>query len=83
MVASLPLLSLRQRLNAHVLLILLMGAFIGAPVQAAEELSGVAQALSGSGPQVESADEARIETTPSPGRDNHIKARIAGIFSEN
>ncbi|GHC33047.1 hypothetical protein GCM10010082_29510 [Kushneria pakistanensis] len=82
MAVSLPPLFARQRLSASVLLILLLGIFIGAPVQAAEELSGVAQALTGSSTQAESVDEARIETTPSPRRDSDIQTRIAGIFSE-
>ncbi|WP_456267474.1 mechanosensitive ion channel [Kushneria sp. AK178] len=82
MAASLPVLFARLLLSMHVLLILLLGACIGAPVQAAEELSGVARALTGSGPQAESPEEARIETTPSPGRDSDIQARIAGILSE-
>ncbi len=82
MAAFLPAPLARQRLSVCTWLMLLLGALIGAPVHAADDLSGVAQALTGSGAHTDSPDEARIDTTPSPSRDSDIQTRIAGIFSE-
>ncbi len=71
-----------RRLSVCIFLLVLLSTLITAPAHAAEELSAAAQALQGSASRAEGTDEARIETTPSPSRDNDIQTRITGIFSE-
>ncbi|SPJ34967.1 mechanosensitive ion channel family protein [Kushneria phyllosphaerae] len=83
MAAFLLSLSARRRLGVYALLVVLLLSALNMPsAHAAEELSAATQALNGSSGQTDSAEEARIETTPSPRKDSEIQTRIAGIFSE-
>lgn len=74
-------------------LLLLLSMLLGGSVHATEEkASGANAATSANGveentatpaiPSNEGADNAQIETTPSPLKDEEIRQRISGIFSE-
>ncbi|MFB9868264.1 mechanosensitive ion channel family protein [Vreelandella sulfidaeris] len=70
-------------------LLLLLSMLLGGSVHATEEKApGTNAATSANGveekaiPSSEGADNAQIETTPSPLKDEEIRQRISGIFSE-